>query len=258
MPSRGSRSPTRSGGRRGFRSSTFRVLSIHGLKAVGCVSTQSFPGRQRRKTRGKQGWGVPLEVGSCLCYGIRPLPRTGDDFHGDRDVRLPHGRGTQDHRTGDCLRGRDARLGPGGPVGSRDECRLRTAGSPGPGRAIGGSAMRLLYGDGHAGHEFTLTALAAAFALNAAGMAADHGLRSLGRPRVAFTGSLIGFAVTIAVGAMLVPTRRSGPARTRLRRQRTKAGRLPRIVPRVCRRESRHDRGSTSRRGLRSSPSSGW
>ena len=73
-----------------------------------------------------------------------------------------------------------ANVGSGG-----DECRLRTAGSPGPGRAIGGSAMRLLYGDGYAGHEFTLTALAAAFALNAAGMAADHGLRSLGRPRVA-------------------------------------------------------------------------
>ena len=70
---------------------------------------------------------------------------------------------------------------------------------------VGGSVMRLLYGDGYAGHEFTLITLAAAFALNSAGMAADHGLRSLGRPRVAFLGSLIGFAVTIAVGAMLVP-----------------------------------------------------
>ena len=69
----------------------------------------------------------------------------------------------------------------------------------------GSSMMRLLYGDGYAGHGFTLTALAAAFAVTPVGMAADHGLRALGRPRVAFTGSLIGLLVTIAVGALLIP-----------------------------------------------------
>ena len=70
---------------------------------------------------------------------------------------------------------------------------------------VGSSMMGLLYGDGYAGHGFALTALTAAFAVTSAGMAADHGLRALGRPRVAFTGSLIGLAVTIASGVLLVP-----------------------------------------------------
>ena len=69
---------------------------------------------------------------------------------------------------------------------------------------FGSSLMEVLYGDGFSGHGFALTALAAAFAVTSAGMAADHGLRALSRPRVAFTGSLIGLLVTITVGAILV------------------------------------------------------
>ena len=72
--------------------------------------------------------------------------------------------------------------------------------------SVGGDAvLRLVYGDSFAGHTFTLTALAAVATVTSAGMAADHGLRALGRPRAAFAGSLAGFVTTTAVVVMLVP-----------------------------------------------------
>ena len=70
----------------------------------------------------------------------------------------------------------------------------------------GGAVVELLYGPGYAGHEVTLTALAVAFAAAPAGISADHGLRALGRPRVAFTGSVIGLAVTTTGAALLIHT----------------------------------------------------
>lgn len=70
---------------------------------------------------------------------------------------------------------------------------------------VGGTVVELLYGPGYAGHEITLVALAVAFAAAPAGVAADHGLRALSRPRVAFTGSVIGLAVTTAGAALLIP-----------------------------------------------------
>ena len=42
-----------------------------------------------------------------------------------------------------------------------------------------------------------------ALAVNTGGMAADHGLRALERPRAAFVGSLIGLTVTVTAAALL-------------------------------------------------------
>ncbi|MFO0805462.1 MAG: polysaccharide biosynthesis C-terminal domain-containing protein [Gemmataceae bacterium] len=70
---------------------------------------------------------------------------------------------------------------------------------------FGERLMNLFYGEAFSGHGFTLTALAASLAVTSAGMSADHGLRTLGRPRIAFVGSAIGLAVTLSCSLLLTP-----------------------------------------------------
>lgn len=71
--------------------------------------------------------------------------------------------------------------------------------------AAGGPLLRVLYGAGYTGHAVTLGLLGAALVVAGPGMAADHGLRALERPRAVFSGSLIGLAVTAAATVALVP-----------------------------------------------------
>jgi O-antigen/teichoic acid export membrane protein len=105
--------------------------------------------------------------------------------------------------------------------------RARAAGGPGELRRVVGTAgllvagvmaafalvltvagdplVRLLYGGGYGGHGLAVVVLAAAVAASGPGIAADHGLRALERPRAAFAGSLTGFVVTVAAVGVLAP-----------------------------------------------------
>jgi O-antigen/teichoic acid export membrane protein len=66
-------------------------------------------------------------------------------------------------------------------------------------------ALALLYGDQFGGHTATVALLALAVSVAALGVSAEHGLRSLDRPRLIFAANLLALLITVALAAWLVP-----------------------------------------------------
>ncbi len=69
---------------------------------------------------------------------------------------------------------------------------------------LGGLLIRLAYGEEYAGHEATITLLAAGAWVSSLGIAAGHGLWAMERPRANFLASLLGMATTVLSGIWLV------------------------------------------------------
>ena len=69
---------------------------------------------------------------------------------------------------------------------------------------FGDGILWLLYGSRYAGHQQTITLLAAAALLHAVSIAADHGLCVMERPDVTFRAGLLGLAVTLVIAVALV------------------------------------------------------
>lgn len=69
----------------------------------------------------------------------------------------------------------------------------------------GGMLLALLYGEACAGQRLVVAVFAAAMVAEAAGIPADAGLWTVGRPNVGFAVHVAGFAVDVAVGLVLIP-----------------------------------------------------
>jgi O-antigen/teichoic acid export membrane protein len=69
---------------------------------------------------------------------------------------------------------------------------------------LGGLAIRLLYGDGYAGHELTTILLAVSVLVQSLGMAIGSGLWALDRPEINFQANLMGLGVTLVTAAGLI------------------------------------------------------
>src|SRR6185437_11404245 len=69
-------------------------------------------------------------------------------------------------------------------------------------------ALRLLYGPRFGGQTLTVSLLALAVSTAALGIAAEHGLRSMDRPRAIFVANLAALVITLSLAFLLVPTYR--------------------------------------------------